>query len=138
MPKASKNRVATVTAHSSRRYSLSEDCRSASQLLAQQSHDCGVRPTSSRVATPLHLAQRKTSMQLTQMGHSCIRIQRECFVTVIDPGILCAPDVADGADALLISQGNCVGGRCFQPRWPSGQAKRNSSVAVAGSIARIA
>jgi hypothetical protein len=36
-------------------------------------------------------------------GHSCIRIELAGFVTVIDPGILSAPDAADGADALLIS-----------------------------------
>jgi len=52
---------------------------------------------------PLRLAGRTTSMQLTWMGHSCIRIERDGFVTVIDPGILSAPDAAVGADALLIS-----------------------------------
>jgi L-ascorbate metabolism protein UlaG (beta-lactamase superfamily) len=53
--------------------------------------------------TPLRLAERKISMQLTWMGHSCIRIERDGFATVIDPGILSAPGAADGADALLIS-----------------------------------
>jgi L-ascorbate metabolism protein UlaG (beta-lactamase superfamily) len=42
-------------------------------------------------------------MQLTWAGHSCIRIKQDNFVTVIDPGIISAPDAADGADALLIS-----------------------------------
>lgn len=40
---------------------------------------------------------------LTWMGHSCIRIERDGFVTIIDPGILSAPDAAAGTDALLIS-----------------------------------
>ena len=55
------------------------------------------------VPAPLRHAGRTTSMQLTWMGHSCIRIERDGFVTVIDPGILSAPDAAAGADALLIS-----------------------------------
>jgi L-ascorbate metabolism protein UlaG (beta-lactamase superfamily) len=42
-------------------------------------------------------------VQLTWAGHSCIRIEQDGFVTVIDPGIISAPDAADGADALLIS-----------------------------------
>jgi L-ascorbate metabolism protein UlaG (beta-lactamase superfamily) len=62
-------------------------------------------------------------MQLTWMGHSCIRIEQDGFVTVIDPGILSAPDAAAGADALLISHrhldhydtGFLVDGRLFHP-----------------------
>ena len=42
-------------------------------------------------------------MQLTWAGHSCIRIEQDNFVTVIDPGVISHPDAADGADALLIS-----------------------------------
>jgi L-ascorbate metabolism protein UlaG (beta-lactamase superfamily) len=54
-------------------------------------------------STPQYLTERKKSMQLTWMGHSCIRIEQDGFVTVIDPGVLSAPDAAAGADALLIS-----------------------------------
>jgi glyoxylase-like metal-dependent hydrolase (beta-lactamase superfamily II) len=63
------------------------------------------RGTTRAQAAPasLRLAERKISMQLTWMGHSCIRIERDGFATVIDPGILSAPGAADGADALLIS-----------------------------------
>ncbi len=46
---------------------------------------------------------RDHTMQLTWKGHSCIRIEYDSFVTVIDPGILSAPDAASGADALLIT-----------------------------------
>jgi hypothetical protein len=31
-------------------------------------------------SAPLRLAERKTSMRLTWMGHSCIRIERDGFV----------------------------------------------------------
>jgi L-ascorbate metabolism protein UlaG (beta-lactamase superfamily) len=63
------------------------------------------RGTTPAQAAParLRLAERNTNMQLTWMGHSCIRIERDGFVTVIDPGVLSAPGAADGADALLIS-----------------------------------
>jgi L-ascorbate metabolism protein UlaG (beta-lactamase superfamily) len=42
-------------------------------------------------------------LQLTWAGHSAIRIEREGFVLVIDPGVLSAPDAAVGASGLLIS-----------------------------------
>ena len=60
-------------------------------------------PPAQAAPAPLRLAEKKTSMQLTWMGHSCIRIEQSGFVTVIDPGILSAPGAADGADVLLIS-----------------------------------
>lgn len=42
-------------------------------------------------------------LQLTWAGHSAIRIERDGFVLVIDPGVLSAPDAAVGASGLLIS-----------------------------------
>ena len=42
-------------------------------------------------------------LQLTWMGHSCLRVEHDGFVVVIDPGVLNTPDVVVGADALLIS-----------------------------------
>jgi L-ascorbate metabolism protein UlaG (beta-lactamase superfamily) len=37
------------------------------------------------------------------MGHSCIRVEQDNFVTVVDPGVLSRADAAVGADALLIT-----------------------------------
>lgn len=42
-------------------------------------------------------------MRLTKYGHSCVRIERDGAVLVIDPGELSGPDVLDGADAVLVT-----------------------------------
>jgi L-ascorbate metabolism protein UlaG (beta-lactamase superfamily) len=42
-------------------------------------------------------------LQLTWAGHSALRVEYDGFTMVIDPGLLSAPDAAQGADALLIS-----------------------------------
>jgi hypothetical protein len=62
-----------------------------------------VNPARAGAAPVPASSTKEQTMQLTWKGHSCIRIEHDNFVTVIDPGVLSAPDAADGADALLIS-----------------------------------
>jgi hypothetical protein len=69
----------------------------------------GTTPAQAAAPAPHYLTETKTSMQLTWMGHSCIRIEQDGFVTVIDPGILSAPDAADGDTGFLVD------GRLFHP-----------------------
>jgi L-ascorbate metabolism protein UlaG (beta-lactamase superfamily) len=42
-------------------------------------------------------------MRLTKYGHSCVRIERDGAVLVIDPGAFSEPEALDGVDAVLIS-----------------------------------
>ncbi|MCF2532356.1 MBL fold metallo-hydrolase [Yinghuangia soli] len=42
-------------------------------------------------------------MQLTKLGHSCIRIRVKGITLVLDPGALSDPDALDGADAVLVT-----------------------------------
>ncbi|KAA1419502.1 MBL fold metallo-hydrolase [Nocardioides humilatus] len=42
-------------------------------------------------------------MRLTKLGHSCIRIEHDGAVIVLDPGVFTAPGATDGADAVLIT-----------------------------------
>jgi L-ascorbate metabolism protein UlaG (beta-lactamase superfamily) len=42
-------------------------------------------------------------MQLTKLGHACVRINTGNAVIVIDPGAFSEPDAADGADVVLIT-----------------------------------
>jgi L-ascorbate metabolism protein UlaG (beta-lactamase superfamily) len=62
-----------------------------------------VNPARAGAAPVPASSTKEQTMQLTWKGHSCIRIEHDNFVTVIDPGVLSAPDAANGADALLIS-----------------------------------
>jgi L-ascorbate metabolism protein UlaG (beta-lactamase superfamily) len=42
-------------------------------------------------------------MRLTKLGHSCVRLERDGRVLVIDPGVFSEPDAAVGAEAVLIT-----------------------------------
>jgi L-ascorbate metabolism protein UlaG (beta-lactamase superfamily) len=42
-------------------------------------------------------------MRLTKYSHSCVRLERDGAVLVIDPGELSEPAALDGADAVLIT-----------------------------------
>ncbi|RKN43473.1 MBL fold metallo-hydrolase [Micromonospora endolithica] len=42
-------------------------------------------------------------MRLTKYGHSCVRIEHDGGVVVIDPGVFSEPEALDGADAVLIT-----------------------------------
>jgi L-ascorbate metabolism protein UlaG (beta-lactamase superfamily) len=42
-------------------------------------------------------------MELTKLGHSCVRIRDDGRTLVIDPGGFTEPDAAAGADAILIT-----------------------------------
>jgi L-ascorbate metabolism protein UlaG (beta-lactamase superfamily) len=42
-------------------------------------------------------------MRLTKYGHSCVRIERDGAVLVIDPGAFSEPEALDGVDAVLIT-----------------------------------
>jgi L-ascorbate metabolism protein UlaG (beta-lactamase superfamily) len=43
------------------------------------------------------------TIELTWAGHSCVRVQKDDFTLVIDPGFVSAANAVDDADALLIS-----------------------------------
>ena len=43
------------------------------------------------------------SVRLTKFGHSCVRIEDDGAVLVIDPGGLSEPESVDGVDAVLIT-----------------------------------
>ncbi|GAA4694834.1 MBL fold metallo-hydrolase [Phytohabitans rumicis] len=42
-------------------------------------------------------------MRLTKYGHSCVRIEREGAVLVIDPGVFSSRAALDGVDAVLVT-----------------------------------
>ena len=42
-------------------------------------------------------------MRLTKYGHSCVRIERDGAVLVVDPGAFSEPEALDGVDAVLIT-----------------------------------
>ncbi|KAF4409822.1 MBL fold metallo-hydrolase [Streptomyces lycii] len=42
-------------------------------------------------------------MQLTKKGHSCVRLEKDGRVLVIDPGGFSEPDAAVGAEAVLVT-----------------------------------
>ncbi|MGW0659948.1 MBL fold metallo-hydrolase [Streptodolium elevatio] len=42
-------------------------------------------------------------MQLTKIGHSCVRLHAKGITIVIDPGAFNPADVLDGADAVLVT-----------------------------------
>lgn len=42
-------------------------------------------------------------MELTKKGHSCVRLERDGAVLVIDPGAFSEEDAAVGADAVLVT-----------------------------------
>jgi L-ascorbate metabolism protein UlaG (beta-lactamase superfamily) len=42
-------------------------------------------------------------MRLTKLGHSCIRIEHDGTVVVLDPGVFTDAGAVDGADAVLIT-----------------------------------
>lgn len=45
----------------------------------------------------------KFAMRLTKYSHSCVRIERDGAVLVIDPGAFSEPEALDGVDAVLIT-----------------------------------
>jgi L-ascorbate metabolism protein UlaG (beta-lactamase superfamily) len=42
-------------------------------------------------------------MRLTKFGHSCIRLEHDGKVVVVDPGMFTDPEAVDGADAVLVT-----------------------------------
>ncbi|MFJ8576938.1 MBL fold metallo-hydrolase [Micromonospora sp. NPDC093277] len=42
-------------------------------------------------------------MQVTKYGHSCLRLEHDGGVVVVDPGVYSEPEALDGADAVLIT-----------------------------------
>jgi L-ascorbate metabolism protein UlaG (beta-lactamase superfamily) len=42
-------------------------------------------------------------MRITKFGHSCVRLEYDGKVVVVDPGIFTDPEAVDGADAVVIS-----------------------------------
>ncbi|RZU73230.1 L-ascorbate metabolism protein UlaG (beta-lactamase superfamily) [Micromonospora kangleipakensis] len=42
-------------------------------------------------------------MQVTKYAHSCVRVEHDGGVLVVDPGVLSEPEALDGADAVLIT-----------------------------------
>jgi L-ascorbate metabolism protein UlaG (beta-lactamase superfamily) len=42
-------------------------------------------------------------MQLTKLGHACVRLDKDGGRLVIDPGIWSGPDALSGADAVLVT-----------------------------------
>ncbi len=42
-------------------------------------------------------------MQVTKYGHSCVRLEHDGGVLVVDPGVYSEPEALDGADAVLIT-----------------------------------
>ncbi|WFE26730.1 MBL fold metallo-hydrolase [Solwaraspora sp. WMMD791] len=42
-------------------------------------------------------------MRLTKFGHSCVRLERDGAVLVIDPGAFSEPAALDGVDAVLVT-----------------------------------
>lgn len=48
-------------------------------------------------------ADKLAAMQLTKLGHSCVRLTRAGGTIVIDPGGWSGPDTLSGADAVLVT-----------------------------------
>ncbi len=42
-------------------------------------------------------------MRITKFGHSCIRLEYDGKVVVVDPGMFTDPEAVDGADAVVIT-----------------------------------
>jgi L-ascorbate metabolism protein UlaG (beta-lactamase superfamily) len=42
-------------------------------------------------------------MELSRLGHACVRLEKPGSRLVIDPGAFSAPDAVDGADAVLVT-----------------------------------
>jgi L-ascorbate metabolism protein UlaG (beta-lactamase superfamily) len=42
-------------------------------------------------------------MRITKLAHSCVRLEHEGTVVVIDPGVFTQPEALSGADAVLIT-----------------------------------
>jgi len=42
-------------------------------------------------------------MRITKLGHSCVRLEHDGTVVVLDPGMFTEPGATDGADAVVIT-----------------------------------
>jgi L-ascorbate metabolism protein UlaG (beta-lactamase superfamily) len=42
-------------------------------------------------------------MQLTKLGHSCVRLRKDSGTLVIDPGVWSGPDTLVGVNAVLVT-----------------------------------
>ncbi|WP_037821051.1 MBL fold metallo-hydrolase [Streptomyces sp. NRRL B-3229] len=49
------------------------------------------------------MTSRQPESRLTKWGHACVRFERAGVTLVIDPGEYTAPQVLDGADAVLVT-----------------------------------
>jgi len=80
-------------------------------------------------------------MQLTSLGHSCFRLEKDGFVAVIDPGIVAPANAFDDADAVMYTHQHgdhflpsLLAGRLAArpglPVWPSRSPCSNSRRAL--------
>ncbi len=62
-------------------------------------------------------------MKLTKMSHSCVRLEKDGRVLVVDPGGFSEEDAAVGADAVLVTHEHPdhfdEGGGCGRPWRPT-------------------
>ena len=79
-------------------------------------------------------------MRLTKYAHSCLRVEHDGGVLVVDPGVFSEPAALDGADAVLITHEHpdhldvaaltraagaaAVRRSTARPRWPAPSATR--------------
>src|SRR5689334_13850408 len=56
-----------------------------------------------RSRSGLRFAQRRFAMRLIKYGHSCVRVESDAAVLVIDPGVFTERAALDGVDAVLIT-----------------------------------
>jgi L-ascorbate metabolism protein UlaG (beta-lactamase superfamily) len=42
-------------------------------------------------------------VRITKFGHSCVRLEHDGHVVVVDPGMFTDPEAVDGADAVLVT-----------------------------------
>jgi L-ascorbate metabolism protein UlaG (beta-lactamase superfamily) len=55
------------------------------------------------VAPGTATAAEGATMQMTKLGHACVRLEKDGAHLVIDPGVWSGPGMLDGASAVLIS-----------------------------------
>src|SRR5690348_1782836 len=70
----------------------------AAAVLAATAH-----PGTAAAATAESASAGASTMQLTWLGHSCFRLEKDGFTAVIDPGIVAPANALDDADAVLIT-----------------------------------
>ncbi len=61
------------------------------------------RPGTAAAATTAAATPPQGPLQLTWLGHSCFRLEKDGFTAVVDPGIVAPASALDDADAVLIT-----------------------------------